>query len=73
MAKPVNPELQAAIDDVRSVRLQQAEEEQEAQVISRLLCWFGFHRWRLGRLHEYPKGFLGCARCGQLKRFNIFE
>jgi len=30
------------------------------------------HTWRLGTLHEFPKGYVGCA-CGVLKPFDLFE
>jgi len=30
------------------------------------------HIWRLGTLHEFPKGYVGCA-CGVLKPFDLFE
>ncbi len=38
-------------------------------MIRSLLCYFGFHKWRLGTLNEFPRGFVGC-QCGALKRFN---
>ena len=37
-----------------------------------LLCWFGFHRWRIGTLKEFPPGQVGCI-CGARKPFSLFK
>lgn len=38
----------------------------------RIKCFFGFHRWRLGRLDKFPRGYVGC-KCGALREFHAFS
>jgi len=37
-----------------------------------VLCWCGFHRWRIGRIGEFPQGQIGCI-CGARKLFSLFK
>ena len=36
------------------------------------VCWLGWHSWRLGRLGEFPHGYVGCV-CGVRRRFKAWR
>lgn len=31
------------------------------------------HSWRIGRLGEFPSGYVGCARCSSLRAFDALR
>jgi len=47
-------------------------EEKETSFARFVLCWCGFHKWRIGRIGEFPQGHVGC-NCGARKPFDLFR
>jgi len=47
-------------------------EEKETSFARFVLCWCGFHKWRIGRIGEFPQGQIGCI-CGARKPFSLFK